>query len=56
MAQPNGVAKLMDGHREQVHIVGVWEHGEPGGQGRDGQAARRGLARVRRPGTRGEGA
>lgn len=28
VAQPDGMAKLMDSHREQVHIVGIWEHRE----------------------------
>lgn len=29
MAQPDGVAKLVDSHREQVHAVGIWGHEEP---------------------------
>lgn len=28
VAQPDGVAKLVDSHREQVHLLGIWEHGE----------------------------
>lgn len=29
MAQPDGMAELMDGHCKQVHAVGIWGHGEP---------------------------
>lgn len=26
VAQPDGVAKLVDSHRKQVHAVGIWGH------------------------------
>lgn len=35
VAQPDGVAKLVDSHRKQVHIVGIWEPQGAVDQGRD---------------------
>lgn len=57
VAQPDGVAKLVDSHRKQVHLVGIWEHKEQWASGGTASRARPqgGQARAEARGTHGGG-